>query len=129
MVRSHAKRVFERAKNVAADATFVKEIDLRATAFLNVMVRATYQNTHASTSGVEVTGVYGMIGPDGTVVWDTSSTPIDFGDVNVTLNQSDETVGTLQFKVPVNDVPTHLQLSCDNKDATNPCVIDIFGCA
>jgi len=104
------------------------EIDLNGNQFLNIMARAVYQNTHASTSGIAFTGRYGMKDINGDIVYDMSTAPVNFGSLTVTLNQSAETIGTLQFKVPVNDVPSHLKLKAAQLDTTHGCVLDIFGC-
>lgn len=129
MARTYSKRNYVSSKDLPASGELEVPINLQSDTCLNVMVKAKYQATHGTTSGLQIEGKYGVEDMDGNIIWDTTSSPVDFGDVNVELGASGETLGTVQFAVPINDAPQHLLLKITNKDASNASVIDVFGCA
>lgn len=122
MIRSICK---DTPIGVAEAGTLEKEIDLKETPISDLMARVTYAAT-ASTSGLSISGVYGMYNTEGEKVYDTSTTPTDFGDVVVEEEQSEETLGTLRFAIPTT-APQLLKLSIVNNDDTNSCLFDLFG--
>lgn len=112
---------------IAQSGTVVAIIDFKALKMsdVNVTARITQAATHATTTGVAVTGVWGSHDEAGEQVFDTSTTPEAFGTAALPTNQTEEQVGVLQF-TPDLAKGSLLKLTFTNTDVTNPGALDAW---
>lgn len=129
--RSYIRRDILIDRVIKDDGTAGDEVeailDFKRLGFANcdITCRLTQAATHATTVGVAVSGVWGSVDEEGEQVFDSSSTPENFGTIEMETNQSEPSTGTLMIRPDISKGRL-LKLIFSNTDVTNDGVLDVW---